>query len=197
MQNCRLLYFLHTNTMALHHGLWLGWIVPNSNISFMWAWTSSIIGGGILWNLSLKGSSSITLISCFARSVQPNPPGSKEKMSWYSTSRAYAVAQFLADHSSSPDKSRCCKSSSFLCPVDILAHWTPCIPCSFSNVPSATSTWGTAFTATTWVTLMPLAMAIRAVVQFFTTIYSICSFLPFYGEICLMRSQQVGYSWPV
>ena len=38
----------------------------------MWVQTSSIIGGGILCNLSLKGSSSETLISCFARSVQPN-----------------------------------------------------------------------------------------------------------------------------
>ena len=39
---------------ALHHGLWLGQIAPTSNISFMWAWTSSTIRGGILQNLSWK-----------------------------------------------------------------------------------------------------------------------------------------------
>ena len=63
--------------------LWLGWMVTTSNISFTCAWTSSIIGGGILWNLSLKGSLSTTLISCFPKSVQPNSQGSREKMSWY------------------------------------------------------------------------------------------------------------------
>ena len=49
------LYFLHVCTDFFHH------------------WS------GILWNLSLKGSSSVTLVSCFAMSVQPNSPGSREK----------------------------------------------------------------------------------------------------------------------
>ena len=97
-------FFLCTSTTALHHGFWLGWIVPTSiNISSMWAWTSSTIDGGILWNLSLKGSFSMTLISCFARSVHPNSPGSKEKMPWHSSSRAHVVAWFLVDHPSRPD----------------------------------------------------------------------------------------------
>ena len=97
MQKHRPLSFLHSNTTALHHGLWLGHIVPTSNISFTCAWTSSTIGGRILWNLSLKGSSSMILISCFTRSVQPNSPGSMEKMAWYSASRTQAAAWCLSD----------------------------------------------------------------------------------------------------
>ena len=77
-QNCRPPSFMPSNTMALHHGLWLGWKTPTLNISFTWTWTSYTIGGGILQNLSLKASSSMTLISCFARLVQPNSPGSKK-----------------------------------------------------------------------------------------------------------------------
>ena len=76
MQNCRPPSFLCTNTMVLHHGLYLGQIAPTS---FTCAQTISTIGGVILWNLSLKGSPSTTLISCFARSIQPNSPCSKER----------------------------------------------------------------------------------------------------------------------
>ena len=110
MQKCRPLSFLCTNATALHHGLWLGQIVPTSNISFTCAWTSSTMGGGILWNLSLKGSSSTTLISCFARSVQPNSPGSREKISWYSANRAWTAAWFSSHHPSRPDRSSCWKT---------------------------------------------------------------------------------------
>ena len=174
MQNCRPPSFLHTSTMALHHELWLGWIVPASNISFMCAWTSSTIGGGILQNLSLKGSSSMTLISCFTRSVQPNSPGSKEKM-WYSASRTWVAAWFLSDHPSRPDNSSCWKNISLLCSTDILVCWIPWISSSFSNVSSATSTWGSAFAAATWVTLMPLAMVIRVAVRFSPWLQLACS----------------------
>ena len=127
MQNCRPPSFLDTNTTPLHHGLWLGLIVPTANISFMCAWTSSTIGGGILQNLSLKGSLSMTLISCFARSVQPNSPGSKEKMPWYSASRAQVAAWFLSDHPSRPDNSSCWKSVSFFHSTGILVPWIPWI----------------------------------------------------------------------
>ena len=41
--------------------------------------TSSTIGGAILQNLSLKGSSSMTLMSCFAKSIQPNSPGFRDR----------------------------------------------------------------------------------------------------------------------
>ena len=142
-QKCRPPSFLHTSTIALHCGLWLGQIMATSSISFTWEC------GGILWNLSLKGSSSVTLISCLARSMQSNSSGSREKMSWYSASRTYEADQFLADHPSRPDKSSCCKSTSFLCPTNILACQIPCILLSFSNVPGKIPTCGMAFTATT------------------------------------------------
>ena len=167
MQKCRPPSFLHSSTTELYHGLWLGWIVPTSSIFFMWAQTSSTIGGGIPQNLYLKGSSSVTFISWFTRPVQPNSLGSKENMSWYSASRACAVAQFLADYPSKPDKSRCWKSTSFLCLTDIFALWIPCILLSFS-VPGETPTCGMAFAAMTWAILTPLAMVIRVVVRFFT-----------------------------
>ena len=92
MQKHRPLSFLHTNTTALHNCLWLGQIVPNSIISFTCAQTSSTIRGVILQNLSLKGLSSRTLISCFAKSIQPISPGSRERMSWYSGNRPWAPA---------------------------------------------------------------------------------------------------------
>ena len=169
MQNHRSPSFLHISTMALHQGLWLGWTVLTSSISFMCAWTSSNMGGGILQNLSLKGSSSVTLILCLARSVQPNSPGSKEKMVWYAASRELAATWSLPDHPSMPDKSSCWKSSSFLCSTAILISQIPCISCTFSKVPGTTSIRGTTFTSTPWVTLTPLAMVIAVVVRFFTT----------------------------
>ena len=170
MQKCRPPSFLHTNTTVLHHGLWLGWIAPTSNISFTCAWTLSTIGGGILWNLSLKILSLITLISCFAKSVQPNSLGSREKILWYSTNRAWAAAWFPSDHSSRPDKSSCWKNTSLLCSTEILVHWILCISSNFFRVlQGPLPTGGTPFTATTWVTLMPLAIVIGMAVRFFTT----------------------------
>ena len=165
MQKHRPPSFLHTNTTALHDGLWLGQIVPTSSISFMCALTLSTMGRGILQNLSLKGSSSTVLISCFTRYVQPTSPGSKENMSWYSANRA---AWFLSDHLSRPDKYSCWKSTSLLHSTDILVHWIPYISSRFSKVPGPTSTWGTTFTATIWVTLTPLAIVIGVAVRFFT-----------------------------
>ena len=119
-------------------------------------------------SLPLKGSSSVSLILCFTRFVQPKSPGSKERMSWYSASRVCAVARFRGDHPSRPDKSNCWKSASSLCPTDILDLWIPCIFTSFSNIPGEASTWGIAFTAMTQAILTPLAMVTRAVDRFFT-----------------------------
>ena len=47
-------------------------------------------------------------------------------------------------------------------------HWIPCISSNFSRVPGVTSTWGTTFATTTWVTLTPLVIVIGAAVRFFT-----------------------------
>ena len=110
----------------------------------------------------------ITLISCLARSVQPNFPCSKERMSWYSTSTVYVTTHFLADHSSRPDKSSCWKITSFLCSTNIPAHWIPCISSSFFNIPGDTPTYSMAFAVTTWGIWTPLAVVIKAVVRLFT-----------------------------
>ena len=175
MQNHRPQDFLCISTTALHHCLWLGWIAPPSNISSC-VHRPHPPQVGEFPRISLKGSSSRTQMSCFARSVQPNSPGSKEKMSWYLASRTLAAAWFLSDHPSRPDNSSCWKSISLLHSTDILVCWIPWISSSFSSVPSATSTWATAFMATTWVTLMPLAMVIWVTVRFFTATAT-CLFL--------------------
>ena len=97
MQKWRPPSFFWSYMTALHNGLWLENIVSTSNISFVWSFPSSTIGGGILQSLSLKGSSSTTLISCFTRLVHPNSPDSSEKMSWYLVSRAHADVWFAPD----------------------------------------------------------------------------------------------------
>ena len=158
--------FLCTSTTTLHHGIWLGQIAPTSNISFTCTWTSSTKREGILWNLSLKGSSSTTLISHFDKSVQPSSPGSRKKMSWYSANRAWAAAWFLSDHLSRPDKTSLWKSSFFLCSTIILVHWIPCISSNFSSV-RVTSTGGNAFTATIWTILTPFVIVIGVAIRFF------------------------------
>ena len=127
------------------------------------------ISGGMLWNLSLKGLSSATLISCFAKSLQPNSPVSREKMSWYSANRTQASAWFLTDHLSRPDKSSCWKSSFFLCWTIILVCWIPCISSNFPRNVGGYFHGGMAFATTTWVTLMPLAIVIGTGIRFFTT----------------------------
>ena len=165
MQKHRPLSFLCTNTTVLHHGLWLGWIAPTFGISFMYEWTSSTMGGGIFQNLSLKGLLSTALIWCFARSAQPNSPGSKEKMSRYSANRTWAAAWFLSDHPCRLDKSSYWKSTSLLHSTDILVHWILHISSSFSKVPGATSTLDTTFTVTTWMTLIPLVIVIGVAVR--------------------------------
>ena len=126
MQKCRPPSFLHTNTTVLHHGLCLGWIAPASNISFMCVQTSSTMGGGILWNCSLKDLLSTTLISCFAKSGQHSSLGSNKKMSWYSANKFWRVTWLTSYHPSRPDKSSCWKSTSFLHSINILVHWMPC-----------------------------------------------------------------------
>ena len=61
MQKCRLPSFFWTNTTALHHTLWLGWILPESYISNRCMQTSSTTGRGIHLNQSLNGASLVTL----------------------------------------------------------------------------------------------------------------------------------------
>ena len=113
------------------------------------AWTSSSMGEGSLWKCSLKGLSSTTLISCFARLVQPSSPGCKENMSWYSAEKAWVAAWFASDYPSCPGDSSCWRSTSLFLSTDMLVHWIPYTSSSSSMVLGATSTRGTAFAATT------------------------------------------------
>ena len=89
-------------------------------------------------------------------------------MSWYLAYRAQTAAWFPSDHLSSPDKSSCWKSSSFLPSIDILIGWIPFISFNFSSVLGASPTRGTIFAATTWVT-NTLVIVIGVTIRFFTT----------------------------
>ena len=60
-------------------------------------------------------------------------------------------------------------SNFFLHSTVILICWVPCISSNLSRVLGVTSTGGTTFTATTCVTLMPLAIVIGMAIRFFTT----------------------------
>ena len=84
IQKHRLPSFFCTSTMALHQAVWLGLMMPDSNISFKWFLTSSTSGGGIHVNCFLKGVLSVTFMICSVEWVQPNSARSNENMSWYS-----------------------------------------------------------------------------------------------------------------
>ena len=108
-------------------------------------------------------------ISSFARLVQPNSPGSKEKISWYSANRAWTGTWFRMDLPSRPDKTSCWKSTSLLLSTNVLVCLIPCTLSISSKVPGTISTWGTAFTATTWTTLTPMVIVTQTAIRFFIT----------------------------
>ena len=94
IQKCKPPSF-QTNTTALHHTLWLGWIGPESNISHRCIWTFSTNGGGFHLNCSLNGMLLVTWITCSIEWVQLSLLGSKEKTSWYSAKRDWAESTSL------------------------------------------------------------------------------------------------------
>ena len=98
--------FFLTSTTALHHTLWLGCMAPASSISHKCLWTSSTKGGGICLNHSLKGVSSVTLITCSVEQMQPSSVGSNEKTSWYSAKNHQSESANSGDHNSKPLRSR-------------------------------------------------------------------------------------------
>ena len=112
-QKRRVLSFFLTNTTALHQGDWLEHMAPSSSISLKEAWTSSKSGGGILLNLSLKGSLSTMQISCSTVLVQPNSFFSSAKMLWYDNTNCSAASVFLGAQFFRPLKSSF--SRSFAC----------------------------------------------------------------------------------
>ena len=115
MQKHRPPSFFLTSTMALHQALWLGLMVPDSNISLRWFLTSSTIGSGIHLNRSLKGVSSVTFMVCSVEWVQPSSARSNENTSWYSARSQRAASANSGAHESRPLKSSLSNSLPCLC----------------------------------------------------------------------------------
>ena len=111
--------------LPLHQALWLGWIAPNSSISYRWFQASSTNGRGIHPNHSLKGVSSITFIMCSVEWVQPNSAGSNENMLWYLARSWQAASASLGGQESNPLKSNSSNSLPCLCLTVNLGVWGP------------------------------------------------------------------------
>ena len=152
MQKHSFLSFFQTNTTVLHHALWLGWIVPESNISYRCAQTSSTNGRGISLNCSLNGTSSVTLIRCLVKWLQPSSQDSKEKMSWYSARSEWAKFASSSDQDPKLLKSNFSNSFSCLCSVVSLCVWMPWASSNVSIMPDHTCSSGTWLAATTLTT---------------------------------------------
>ena len=107
----------------LHHTLWLGHMVPKCSISCRWLWTSSTKGGGIHLNHSLKGVSSVTLVMCLVKCVQPSLLGSSKKTSWYSIKSDWAESANSRGHDAKPLKSSSSSNLPCLCLMVNLGNW--------------------------------------------------------------------------
>ena len=123
-------------------------MAPASSISQKWLWTSSTKGRGICLNHSLKGVSSVTLITCLVEWVQPNSVGSNEKTSWYSAKSHWVESANSGGHNSNPLRSSSLNSFPCLCLTVNLGVWGPWGSSAPSgNLVSASSS-GTAVAAT-------------------------------------------------
>ena len=101
-------------------------MVPTSGISWKWLWTSSTKGGGICLNCSLKGVSSVTLITYLVMWVQPISVGSNKKTLWYSAkSHSGAESANSRGHDSNPHRSSSSNSFPCLCLTVNLGVWGP------------------------------------------------------------------------
>ena len=123
MQNCRPPSFFLTNTVTLHHALWLGLIVPDSSISCRWLQPSSTSGRGICLNHSLKVVSSVTFIVCLVEGVQPNSVGSYKNMLWYLAKNWQAASASSRGQEPNPPKSSSSNNFPCLCPTVNSGAW--------------------------------------------------------------------------
>ena len=123
MQKRRPPSFFHTNTTSLHQALWLGLMVPDSNISFKRFLTSSTNGGGIHLNRSLTGVLSVTFIICSIEWVQPNPAGSSENTLWYLARSWWTASANSMVQESRPLKSNSSNNFPCLCLTVSLGVW--------------------------------------------------------------------------
>ena len=123
IQNCRLPSFFCTNTTVLHQALWLGLIVPDSNISCRWFQTSSTNGRGIHLNCSLKGVSSVPFIMCSVEWVQHISTRLNENTSWYLARSCWAASPSSGVQESRPLKSNSSNNLPCLCLTVSLGVW--------------------------------------------------------------------------
>ena len=147
IQKCRSLSFFGTNTTALHHALWLGQTMPESNISDRCIWTSSTNGSGIHLKCSLNGVSLVHLTTCLVEWVQPSLLGSREKTLWYSAKRDWAESASLCGQDSNPLRSNSSNNFSCLCFMVNLGRWRPQAPVNASISPVCTGSCSTHVTA--------------------------------------------------
>ena len=152
MHKCRLPSYFWTKTTALHHALWLGQITPKSNISCKCTWTSSTNGGGIHLNHSLNRASSVTLITCSIKWVQPSSQDSKEEMSWYSARGEWVESASFSSQDSRLLKSNFSNSFSCLCLLVMFSVWMPWTLSNTSIMPGCICASGTWLAANTLAT---------------------------------------------
>ena len=152
MQKGRLPSFFWTSTTALHHTLWLGQIMPESNISCKCAQTSSTNGRGIHLNCSLNGASAMTLITCSIEWVQLSLQGTKEKMSWYSARSERVESSSSGGQGPKPLKYDFLNSFSCLCSAIGFWVWMPWASSNVSIMPGYICGLGTQLAATTLAT---------------------------------------------
>ena len=98
MQNLKVPSFFWTNMTMLHQAEVDGQIAPPSNISCKCWHTSSIKGGAICLNHSLKGSLLVNLMTCSVVSVQPLSFFSSENTLWNSMSNCLAWLAYGFSH---------------------------------------------------------------------------------------------------
>ena len=173
--------FFCTNTTALHQALWLGLIAPDTNISCRWFRTSSTNGRGIHLNHSLKGMSSVTLIICSVKWVQPNSTGSNENMSWYSARSQQAASASLGAQESRPLKSNSSNNLPCLCLMVSLGVWDSWDSSAPSSNCSSSGSLGTGNAATTLATGGFLPEGLQ-----------VCSVVPYHCNCFLTALPQLG-----
>ena len=152
MQKHRLPSFFQTSTAALHHTLWMGWIIPESDISHRWAQISSTNSRGICLNHSLNRASSVTLVTCSVKWVQLSSQGSTEKMSWYSARNDWVESASSGGQDPKPLKSNFSNSFSCLWSAVSFSVWMPWASSNMSIIPGHIYGSGTQLAATTLAT---------------------------------------------
>ena len=161
--------------------LWLGQIVPESNISHKCLWISSTNGGGIHLNHCLNGVSWVTLITCLVEWVQPSSLGSSQKTLWYLAKRDQAEATSFGGQDSNPLRSNSSNNLSCLCFTVNSGIWWPQFSSNASFKLVSTGGCGTWVTATALATGVFFLRVWGYAVLYLTT--TITFFLPLHNSV--------------